>query len=486
MMTETILAREAGPGRAGARVGVALICAAALTACADLDIANTNAPTVETLTAAPNREIMARAATGIFSQAYSDVGTEIQYYALYGREGYNLLGNDPRETGEQIRGPQDPTGRNSGIWLGPYSAIRTINTYLAALPVAAGLSDAERRASAGFAKTLKAWHLHRVAIRSGRLGMPIDVDRQITADPAPFVSFQAAMEAASALMDDAFADLQAGGAAFPFSVAPGYTGFTTPTTFAQFNRALAAKVLVHRATFVNCTTCWAQANTAIGASFVTTAGLPGSLANGVLYAYSTAAGEPTNPVTEPLTNDRLWVHPSIITGAQQRANATPDLRLTRKVLAAGRTKNLNDLVATHKPVLYNSATNPATSNLGAPIPWISNEELLLLRSEIRWNTSNRQGAIDDLNLVRVHAGGLENSTLTAASSNDAFVTELLYNRLYSLLWSQGTRWLDARRYGRLQQLPVDRPGDSRFENMIVPAAECDARKLPSPCTPLGS
>lgn len=479
----TLIAKTRTTGRMmcfGAAIAGGLV----LGACTDFDILNTNAPTVEELTGAPTRAIMARAATGIFSQAFSDVGTEIQFYALYGREGYNLLGNDPRETGEQIRGPADPTGRHSGIWSGPYSAIRTINTYLAALPRTPGLTAAEQRASAGFAKTLKAWHIHRLAVRSGALGMPLDVDKPITAEPAPFVSFSAAMEAASALMNEALTDLQAGGTTFPFIMAPGYTGFTTPATFAQFNRALAAKMLVRRATFVNCTGCWAEANTAITASFVTTTGLPGSLANGVSYAYSVAAGEPTNPVSEVLTNDRLWVHPSILTGAQLRADGSADLRLTRKVLAAGRSKNLNDLIGTHKPILYNSSTNPAAANLGAPIPWINNEELLLLRAEIRWNTSNRQGAIDDINLVRQHGGGLANTALTAASGNDVFVTELLYNRLYSLMWAQGTRWIDARRYGRLQALPIDRAGDTRYPNMIVPAAECDARALPSPCTPL--
>lgn len=469
------------------RAGVtasALLGVLALGGCGEFDVKNTNAPTVNTLTDAPTRAILARAATGIFAQAYNDVGTEIAFYALYGREGYNLLGNDPRETGEQIRGPQDPTGRNSGIWIGIFSAIRTINVYLTALPQAAGMSEAEVKASSGFAKTMKAWHTARLAVRTGALGIPLDVDQPITADPAPFVSFTAAMEAASALMDEANADLlAAGSAAFPFTVAPGYTGFTTPATFSRFNRALAAKLLVWRATFNSCTGCWAQASTAINASFITTSGLPGALATGVNYFYSTSAGEPANPVSENLTSDRYWVHPSIVTGAQLQTGGAPDLRLTKKVLAAGRTKTLNDLVATHKPILYNSATAPASANLGAPIPWINNEELLLLRAEIRWNTADKQGALDDLNLVRQHAGGLAASALTTGSANNDFVTELLYNRTYSLMWAQGTRWIDARRYGRTQQLPQDRAGDSRFENMIVPAAECDARSLPSPCTP---
>ncbi|MGQ0767301.1 MAG: RagB/SusD family nutrient uptake outer membrane protein [Gemmatimonadota bacterium] len=458
----------------------------ALAACGDVNIVNTNAPTVETLTGAPTRAILARAATGIFSQTYSDIGTEIQFYALYGREGYNLLGNDPRETGEQIRGPADPTGRHSGIWIGPFAAIRTINTYLKALPEASGLSAAEVKAAQGFAKTMKAWHIHRLAVRTGALGVPIDVDRDISDEPAPFVSFTAALEAASNLLDEALTDLQAGGTAFPFTVPPGYTGFTTPATFGQFNRALKAKNLVHRATFLGCTACWAQASTALNASFVTSSGLPGSLATGVYYAFSATAGEPANPVTEVLTNNRLWVHPSLITGAQTQPGGQPDRRLTSKVTAAGRTLNLNDLIGTHKPTLYNNAANPAQANLGAPVAWIINEELLLLRAEIRWNTGNPQGAIDDLNLVRLHAGGLGPTTLTTGSSTDAFVTELLYNRLYSLMWSQGTRWLDARRYNRLSSLPVDRPGDTRYTNMIVPASECDARRLTSPCSPLGS
>ncbi|HUG26666.1 MAG TPA: RagB/SusD family nutrient uptake outer membrane protein [Gemmatimonadales bacterium] len=485
MTTRTGVPRPAGSRTRTRLATTATMAMLALAACGDFDVTNTNAPTVETLTGAPTRLIMARAATGIFAQTFNDIGTEIQFYALYGREGYNLLGNDPRETGEQIRGPADPTGRHSGIWTGPYAAIRTINTYLEALPRTSGLSEPETRASQGFAKTMKAWHIHRLAVRTGQLGIPLDVDRPISADPAPFVSFAAAMEAASSLMDEALADLNAAGStAFPFTMAPGYTGFATPATFTRFNRALAAKILVHRATFVGCGTCWTEASTAMNASFVTTAGLPGSLATGVVFSYSASANEPANPVSEPLTNNRLWVHPSLLSGVQLKPNNEPDDRLTRKVAPAGRTRNLNDLVGTHKLILYNSASNPAAANLGAPIPWINNEELLLLRAEIRWNTNDRQGALNDLNLVRLHSGGLGPTTLTIGSSNDAFVTELLYNRLYSLMWAQGTRWIDARRYGRTQQLPQDRAGDTRYENMIVPVGECTSRGLEAPCTPL--
>lgn len=471
--------------RAVVPVPIALAGVLGLGGCRDLDILNTNAPTVEELTGAPTRTVLARAATGIFAQAYNDVATEVAVYALYGREGYNLLGNDPRETQEQFRGPPDPTGRHSANWIGPYQTIRTINTYLEALNNATGMTPAEVKASSGFAKTVKAWMIHRVAVRTGAMGIPLAVDQPLGSPPAPFVAFDVALKAAADLMDEAYADLQAGGTTFPFTVAPGYTGFTTPSTYGQFNRALAAKIQVRRATFVNCTACWALASTAMNASFVTTTGLPGSLTTGVNYFYSLTAGEPANPISEPLSSNRYWIHPSIVNGAQSQPNGQPDRRLTSKVLAAGRSLTLNELTGTHKPIMYNSPTAPATANLAAPIPWINNEELLLLRAEIRWNTNNQQGAIDDINLVRLHAGGLGPAALTTASPTSAFVTELLYNRTYSLMWTQGTRWIDARRYGRTASLPLDRPGDIIYANMVIPAAECDARSLPVPCTPLG-
>ena len=460
----------------------AVIGALALVAsCNNFDVQNLNSPTAETLTNGATRDVLARTAIGVQIQAMNDRAAIIQQWGIYGREGWNLLGNDPRETGEEISGPQDAGGRAGGIWSGQYSAIRTINTFQAAIENASGLSDAEKKAALGFSKTLEAWHLHIVALRSGPVGMPVDVDRPISDDPAPLVTFDQAMAAASALMDEAYSDLQAGGSSFPFSFVPGYEGFTTPATFAKFNRALAAKILVHRATFVNCAACWAQAKTAIDQSFITTAGLPGSLKLGVYFGYTGAPNEAGNPVTEALTSNRYWVHPSIITGAQLRPNGQPDLRLTTKVALAPAPRTLNNLTASYKPVMYNDPVTLAPDP-GADIPWITNEELLLLRAEIRWHTGDKTGALSDIDLVRVNAGGLAPTTLTAASSDSAFTDELLYNRLYSLMWTQGTRWIDARRYNRLSTLPIDRPGDVVHPHMLIPASECDARGLQDPCS----
>src|SRR5438309_2381955 len=196
-------------------------------ACNNFDVQNLNSPTAETLSSSPSRDVLSRAAVGIQTQAFNDLPSIIQQWGIYGREGWNLLGNDPRETGEEIRGPQDPGGRAGGIWSGQYQAIRTIDVYLAGLTKASSLTPQEVKAAQGFAETVKAWHLHILAIRSGPTGIPIDVDRPISDPPAPLVSMTDAMAAASALFDKGYADLQAGGSSFPFQFVPGYTGFTT-------------------------------------------------------------------------------------------------------------------------------------------------------------------------------------------------------------------------------------------------------------------
>ena len=81
--------------------------------------------------------------------------------------------------------------------------------------------------------------------------------------------------------------------------------------------------------------------------------------------------------------------------------------------------------------------------------------------------------------------------MPVASTDPEFIAGLLYERRYSLLWEQGTRWIDARRFGLLATIPPAVSGGNVPEVMPVPAPECDARNLPSTtigdiitCTPL--
>jgi hypothetical protein len=74
--------------------------------------------------------------------------------------------------------------------------------------------------------------------------------------------------------------------------------------------------------------------------------------------------------------------------------------------------------------------------------------------------------------------------VTIASTDAAFVNALLHERLYSLLY-EGHRWVDMRRYGRLNQVIIDRPAgcasagipkDTVFSTLPINLFEVQARQ----------
>jgi hypothetical protein len=185
--------------------------------------------------------------------------------------------------------------------------------------------------------------------------------------------------------------------------------------------------------------------------------------------YTTSSGDAINPLFDP-TPATLYVHPSILNGAQNRANGQPDLRLSSKT-SPGVTRVVQQVQGTHRFTIY-------ASNV-APIPILKNEELILLRAEARYQSGDVAGALSDINFIRVNSGGL--APLTGFADATAFVTELLYNRTYSLLFEGGHRWVDARRYGRLGQLPRLNTAinEKTFPYVMFPQDECNQRS-PAP------
>ena len=55
--------------------------------------------------------------------------------------------------------------------------------------------------------------------------------------------------------------------------------------------------------------------------------------------------------------------------------------------------------------------------------------------------------------------------------------ELLRNRFLSLLFEGGHRWIDMRRFGRLDELPTDAAEHRVHAFFPIPTAEIDARGL---------
>ena len=472
-----------------------LAIALAAGACNDFfNVPQTNQPTLDDLLNHPTRDKLAAAANGIFAGASGDIQSFIWRVGSMGREGINLSGNNTPDYSEPYFGPLSGSGFGAAIWGGRYANIRSINIYLQALGKTTELSAGEIAASRGMAQTFKALALLYVIETRGSLGAPVDVDRPVTAPPAPFVSEDSVYGYIIGLLDSAQTNLQAAntaGTPFPFSMPAGFFTFTDPGEFNEVNRAIAAKAEVFRATALNgChgtpANCYNAAETDLAASFYQ----PGDstyFKYGASFDFSTDGGDQVNGLSDPLNSSTYYALPDFLVDADTQVGGAKDLRALSKIVPAQDTQVLGGIPINGQLKFTVYFTGGAV-DLNHSIPIIRDEELALLDAEAQIGLNNLAAANTILNLVRKASGNLPPDTLTAGSPKAAYITELLYNRRYSLMWEQGTRWVDARRYGLLGTIPTDIPNGNVPAGAVptvmpIPDNECNARGLATGCTP---
>jgi hypothetical protein len=418
----------------------------------------------------PTRGQISAAANGMLIALRVDVADLPLDVGILGREVERFDPADPRFTRELLIGPDlDPGSIAFGgdHWSDQYTAIRGGKAILTVLPTAAQISDGERSATSGFVKTIQAYSFLLVVATHTEDSIPIDVPLDVTAPLSPLVTNAAAYDHIVQLLDEAKAELSATGAAFPFSLPSGFAGFDNPTTFLKFNRALRARVAVYRQD-------WDGALAALPESFVDDAG---PLDLGVYMSYGTGAGDVTNPLAVSATASENYAHPQLDTLAQlQIDGVTKDARYVSKVVPRPASPVSDGFQSSFGLTRYPS---PST-----PIPLIKREELILLRAEANIGKGGLELARGDLNTIRQTSGNLPPILVPFADANAA-IDELLYNRLFSLLYEGGHRWIDLRRYGRLAispagDLPVSRtpPGspEAVYQTYPIPTAEVKARQ----------
>lgn len=442
-------------------VSVAVVGAmlAVAVACRDVTVPNFNSPSVDALTSSPTPSVVNTSTSGMLVLYRSATTVEGWQMGSFGRESYNLLQAEARDLLGFYVGPIVPGGFAQDLgWSSAYTSLRQAQAIRVAVEKVTAYSVAQKEAVVGFVQTMVAMELLRQIKIRDTVGLVVD----IPSDPhilGAVLGKDAVLSRISDMLDSARTHMQNGGAAFPFALTSGFTGLNTPTTFLQVNRGMKARVDLLRKQ-------WQQVLTDLTTSFLdTTSGSAATLAKGAYNVWSTASGDSPNPLYDP-TPTALYVHPSITSGAQKRADGTPDLRLTRKT-APGTVRSLLGVTGTTKFTIYASQSDPT--------PIIKNEELILMRAEANWQLGNKAAALADVNFIRVNSGGL--APLPADFSGD-MITEILYNRTYSLLFEQGTRWVDARRYGRLAQLPkanLGAIGELIFSYVMFPDAECIQR-----------
>jgi hypothetical protein len=449
----------------------ALMAAATLSACGDLDITDLNNPGLEQLQGTPTASAVNTATSGILISARGGMAGSTGYVSelgILGREVYYLASDDPRFVTELLVGPlEGGNGAFGGAhWAPRYASIRNTNIVLNAVENVSGLTTQQKEGIRGFAKTMQALELLLVINTRDAFGAAIDVNTEPTADPAPIVPKAQVFQRIVTLLDEGRTHLQAAGTAFSFGLSEGFAGFDTPTAFARFNRALRARVAIYLGDF-------AAANTALQQSFLD---VTASLTLGAYHTYSTGAGDVTNGSFDP-TGRALRGHPSFVSNAQRKADGAPDNPTSKNTTATAEpiVLTVQGLSSDKLVTMYNSAS--------APVPIIRNEELILLRAEANIGLGNLAAAVTDINVIRTRAGGL--APYAGALTATAVLDELLYNRRYSLYF-EGHRWIDARRHNRLATLPRDLSGHRVFTAFPFPADECLARE-PQPsagCTPV--
>jgi starch-binding outer membrane protein, SusD/RagB family len=452
------------PRRAWVTTLAGIVPAALALGCMNLDGPNQNATTLQSVTGAPSVAAVVALAQGLMFGTRTEMPNFIFMEGTLGREGYCLCANEPRFISEFLIGPIDPgsLGADIFLWRNPYKNIRSANILLHAVTVVPGFTDSQRDATRGFAETIQARDFLNVLDARDSSGIPMAVDVDPSGPPAPIKLLPDALDSIAALLDDAQTKLQNGGAAFPFALTTGFTGFNTPATFLQVNRALRARVAIYQKNY-------ATALTALGGSFVSATA---PLTLGAYDVFSTNPGDALNGLYDPGAT-QYFAHPSFVTDAQTRPDGSADLRVAAKVKVVtphtleGVTSNLSITV-------YNSPT--------APIPIIRNAELILLRAEANIGLGNNGAAIADINVVRTQDGGL---APLPGSFSGSLLDEVLYEKRYSLFWEGGHRWIDWRRYGKLLELPRDLPTFKIISRFPLPQAECLPRNpVPAGCAPV--
>ena len=467
-----------------ARVAAATCALVLLSACMDL----TNVPNYdnESLNALINDPTPARvttAAQGMLRAIRLNLAGGFSYLSLVswrGRDGYNLDPATPGLVPTNLVGPIGPEGDN--FWSEGYRAIKLGDVILASLDKVTGLSNLQKEAVRGFVQTIEAHAYHQIIVVHDSAGAVLDVNIDPgTNTPAGIATRKAVYGRITDLLDSAKVHLQnAGTTAFPFQLGTGFAGFTTPTTFLKFNRALRARVDIHRSTLL-AETRWTEALNALAESFVDTTA---ALTLGVYHAFSTASGDVSNSSYDPVGRalvahpmiegklDRSTIPPTLVTRTYQlRADGSPDLRFSSKI--AFRLVNGARTPISQSNTASDLIIKVFTSN-NSPIPIIRNEDLILLKAEVLMApgaTNDRAGALALIDFIRRSSGGLP---AIADPGDPGLMNELIYNRRYSLFY-EGWRYVDMRRWGRLGELEQDQPSHRIFRWAPIPLAECTAR-----------
>lgn len=387
---------------------------------------------------------------GTLSQMRGKINTYIDAVGVVGREHYRFSGSDPRFVGDLLGAGGGVLDDNAFYTVNPYEAryatVKTTNILIDAVNNTASITDEQAQGYLGFAKTMKAHELLMVLNQQYDNGIRVDVN-----DPdnlGPFLSNTEALAAIDALLDEAAGHLANAGLSFAFPLSSGFEGFDTPATFRQMNRGLTARVAVYRGAY-------GEAISLLDESFVD---ISGDFSVGVYHNFSPNAGDQLNPLffARNSNGDLRTAHPAWLADAEAGDN-----RLEAAVPRNMPFENA-DLTGSHDVFLYTSNTDP--------VPFLRNGELTLIYAEARIQRNQGTDLVDALEALNNIRNNADLSDYGGPITQADLTDEMLNQRRYEL-WFEGHRWVDMRRYDRLDELTIDRQGDIVHEQYPRPFNE---------------
>lgn len=410
--------------------------------------------------------------TGLESANRGYYGSATQMFGAFGREVWAYFGSDPRffsdwlgiGTGKSDTYP-DFFG-SAGSYSTPYVAVKQANVLIQAAENSSAVTGEQINGYKGLANTIKGFQMLWPWLQQWDNGIRVNVTDPL--NPGPIVGRAEALAEIRKILDEGYGNLQAAGSSFSFTLSSGFAGFNTPANLAKVNRAIAARAAIYAED-------WSGALAALGQSFMdlsVDAASSSKMDAGPSLVFGEAP-DVNNPLYYPFdrsTSTILICHPSWI------EQATPgDKRLAKVVKRVANPLTNNGLKDAAGNLLVGEYQDARWATNTASIPFIRNEELILIYAEAQARSNNAAEALKAIDVVRT-TWGLE--AYKGGTSTDDLIGEILYQRRYSL-WSEGGhRWVDLRRTGRLNSTNVDlRDRGSIFTQVARPTSETawDAR-----------
>lgn len=377
--------------------------------------------------------------TGLESRHRGYVANTTQLFGSFGRETWNFFASDPRFTidwlgQEDITEPYPNFFSSGGTYNTPYQAIKQANLLIESVDNTTSISDAEKNSYLGFAKTIQAFQYLIPLNGQYQNGIRIDVADPL--NPGPFLSYDATLDRILSLLDEAYSNLNSSPAELPFRLTDGFGEFATAEGLKQVNRAIKARASIYAEDFPG-------ALNALDDSFMDlTAGVE-SMNRGVSHVFGNPP-DSFNPLFYPLnanTNQIMVVHPSMIEDAE-----AGDLRVENKFF--------------QRTILVSNSNVPEDAEYqdarfesnSSSIPYLRNEELILIYAEALAQRGQGTDILDAQSAINLIRGTWNLPPVTLTTLEEA-IDQVLFERRYSLWAEGGHRWIDARRYNRLDEIP---------------------------------